>query len=160
MFMAANRIDDVVKNEQQVLAQVFPRSTGDRWSISRRSCPRNHHHPDDVTTLEDASGFMKVLTVLGCVHTTKQEVIESHNKVHESVAEEKVAKRRTNSKSTMLSVKILNLVDWTQTVSIQEPESLSDSVVWNIGCVRASVLKGLGQDKWRKCGRGAVSAQW
>ena len=71
----------------------------------------------------------------------KQEVTESHNEVHESVAEEKVAKRRTNSKSTMLSVKILKLVDWTQTVSIQKSESLPDSVVWNIDCEKASVLK-------------------
>ena len=63
--------------------------------------------------------------------------------IHESVAEEKVAKRRTNSKSTMLSVKILNVVDWTQTVSIQKPESLPDSVVWNIDCEKASVLKDL-----------------
>ena len=73
------------------------------------------------------------------VETTKevaaQEVTESHNEVHESVAEEKVAKRRTNSKPTMLSVKILKMVDWTQTVSIQKSESLPDSVVWNIGCV-------------------------
>ena len=87
--------------------------------------------------------FVNPLTVLNCIHTTKEEVTESRHEVHESVAEEKVAKRCTNSKSTMLSVKILNLVDWTQTVSIQRSEGLPDSVVWNIDCEKASELKDL-----------------
>ena len=26
----------------------------------------------------------------------------------------------------------------------------TDAIAWNIGCVRASVLKDLGQDEWRK----------
>ena len=44
----------------------------------------------------------------------------------------------------------LKLVDGARTVSIQKSESLPDLVVWNIGCVRAFVLKDLGQDEWRK----------
>ena len=44
----------------------------------------------------------------------------------------------------------LKLVDGTRTVSIQKSESLLDSVVLNIGCVTASVLKDLGLDEWRK----------
>ena len=34
-------------NEQQVLVQVSARSTADCRSISRRSCHRKHHQPDD-----------------------------------------------------------------------------------------------------------------
>ena len=65
--------------------------------------------PTTSRRYEDASVFVKPLTVLNCIHTTKEKVTESHNEVHESVTEEKVAKRCTNSKLTMLSVKILNL---------------------------------------------------
>ena len=43
------RTKDSKRNEQQVLVQVSARSTADCRSISRRSCHRKHHQPDDST---------------------------------------------------------------------------------------------------------------
>ena len=45
------RTKDSKGNEQQVLVQVSARSTADLRSISRRSCHKKHHQPDDSMSL-------------------------------------------------------------------------------------------------------------